>query len=60
MALKAEALFESMVPFLKTGGAELVKKINAIYHLEISKTKGGEVTSWTIDLKNGSGVRNLI
>jgi hypothetical protein len=58
MALRSEALFDSMVPFLKTGGADLVKKVNAVFFFDISKTKGGEITSWTIDLKNGSGVTN--
>lgn len=56
MALKAAALFDQMVPFLKTNGADLVKKVNAVFHFDLSATKGGPVTSWTIDLKNGNGV----
>ena len=56
MALKASALFEKMAPLLQTNGAELVKKVNAVFFFEVAKSKGGEVTSWTIDLKNGTGV----
>ncbi|XP_078227592.1 SCP2 sterol-binding domain-containing protein 1 isoform X1 [Callithrix jacchus] len=39
---------------IKEVGAPLVKKVNAIFQLDI--TKGGKtVLQWTIDLKNGSG-----
>ena len=54
--LKSEALFETMAPHLKTPeGAAIVKKIQAIFHFEISATKGGEAQFFTVDLKNGSG-----
>lgn len=56
MSLKSAALFEQMGPLLKTTGPELVKKVNAVFHMEVAKVKGGETKSWTIDLKNGSGV----
>lgn len=56
MALKSAALFEQMTPFLKTNGVDLVKKVNAVFFFEIAKSKGAEVTTWTIDLKNGTGV----
>jgi hypothetical protein len=46
-----------MEPLLKTNGADLVKKVNAVFFFEVAKTKGGDVTAWTIDLKNGTGVR---
>lgn len=44
-----------MGPLLKTTGPDLVKKVNAVFFMEVAKVKGGETTSWTIDLKNGSG-----
>ncbi|CAD8071199.1 unnamed protein product [Paramecium sonneborni] len=59
MALKSAALFEKMDPFIKSQGAELVKKINAVYYFEVSKAKGETPEVWTVDLKNGTGV-NLI
>ena len=55
MALKSETLFELMTPFLVEKGKDLVPKIKAVYHFCITKTKGGEVTTWTVDLKNGAG-----
>ncbi len=55
MALKSEKLFELMTPFLTEKGKDLVPKIKAVYHFCVLKTKGGEVTTWTIDLKNGNG-----
>lgn len=60
MALKSEALFARMEPFLKSQGAELVKKVNAVFFFEVSKKKGEDPTVWTIDLKNGTGVRIII
>ena len=59
MSLKSAALFEQIAPLMKTAGTDIVKKVNAIFFVEIAKVKGGETTSWTIDLKNGSGVYNL-
>lgn len=56
MALKSAALFEKMAPLLQTNGAELVKKVNAVFFFEVAAKKGGEATAWTIDLKNGTGV----
>ncbi|CAK92171.1 unnamed protein product (macronuclear) [Paramecium tetraurelia] len=55
MALKSAALFEKMDPFIKSQGAELVKKINAVYYFEVSKAKGETPEVWTVDLKNGTG-----
>ena len=37
MALKSAALFDLMEPFLKTNGADLVKKVNAVFFFEIAK-----------------------
>ena len=56
MPLKSAALFELMAPHLESQGAQLVKKVDAIFFFDIAEKKGGEVTSWTIDLKNGNGV----
>ena len=54
--LKSALIFDQMNEHLKTHGAELVKKINAVYNFEISEKKKGPVTAcWIIDLKNGNG-----
>ncbi|CAG9313599.1 unnamed protein product [Blepharisma stoltei] len=55
MALKSEKLFSEMAPILQTNGADLVKKIGAVYHFEILPAPGAEPVVFTIDLKNGSG-----
>ena len=55
MALKSEKLFEAMAPHLQTAGADLVKKIGAVYHFEIIPGSGGENVWFTVDLKNGNG-----
>ncbi|CAG9316947.1 unnamed protein product [Blepharisma stoltei] len=55
MALKSEKLFNEMAPILQTTGADLVKKIGAIYHFEILAAPGAEPVVFTIDLKNGNG-----
>nr|XP_012329951.1 SCP2 sterol-binding domain-containing protein 1 [Aotus nancymaae] len=39
---------------IKEVGAPLVKKVNAVFQLDITKD-GKTVLQWTIDLKNGSG-----
>ena len=44
-----------MAPYLKEKGADIVKKVGFVYHLEISPAKGKPATTWTIDLKNGAG-----
>ena len=55
-SLKSSPIFEHMNEYLKTNGAEIVKKCNAIYNFEITEKKKGPVTvTWTIDLKNGTG-----
>ncbi|KAJ8401632.1 hypothetical protein AAFF_G00379490 [Aldrovandia affinis] len=52
--LQSDLVFEEIGRRIKTTGAELVKKVNAIFGWEI--TRGGEVTAqWTIDLKTGVG-----
>ena len=54
--LKSKYIFDSMAEHLKTGGAELVKKIQAVYNFEITNKKRGPVAAcWIIDLKNGTG-----
>ncbi len=55
MSLKTAAAFDKMKPFLKEQGAELVKKVGYVYHFDIAPAKGKTATSWTVDLKNGSG-----
>lgn len=55
MTLKVASAFESMIPYLKTSGADAVKKVGAVYHFEVAPAKGQEPTFWTVDLKNGNG-----
>ena len=55
MALKVAAAFDKMAPYLKSNGAEAVKKVGFVYHFEIAPAKGQEPVYWTVDLKNGSG-----
>jgi hypothetical protein len=40
MSLKTATCFEKMKPFLKSGGAEVVKKVGFVYHFEIAPSKG--------------------
>lgn len=56
MALKSEKLFDAMIPLLKgKAGEDLVKKVKAVYHFELTKAKGETPVVYTIDFKNGSG-----
>uniref|UniRef100_A0ABK0LUL9 SCP2 sterol-binding domain containing 1 n=1 Tax=Rattus norvegicus TaxID=10116 RepID=A0ABK0LUL9_RAT len=48
------SVFEDISHHIKEGGAQLVKKVNAIFQLDITKD-GKTILQWTIDLKNGSG-----
>ena len=54
-ALKSEKLFDLMKTHLASNGEEVVKKINAVFHFEVSKAKGEAAETWTVDLKNGKG-----
>uniref|UniRef100_A0A8C0TLX0 SCP2 domain-containing protein n=1 Tax=Canis lupus familiaris TaxID=9615 RepID=A0A8C0TLX0_CANLF len=47
-------VFEDISHHIKEVGAQLVKKVNAIFQLDITKD-GKIILQWTIDLKNGSG-----
>ena len=61
MALKSEKLFDAMVPLLKgKAGEDLVKKVKAVYHFELSKAKGETPVVYTIDFKNGSGFLSFL
>ncbi|KAG7481477.1 hypothetical protein MATL_G00067070 [Megalops atlanticus] len=52
--LQSDLVFEEIGRRIQTLGAELVKKVNAIFAWEI--TKGGSTAAqWTIDLKTGTG-----
>ncbi|XP_057637003.1 SCP2 sterol-binding domain-containing protein 1 [Chionomys nivalis] len=48
------SVFEDISHHIKEVGAQLVKKVNAIFQLDITKD-GKTILQWTIDLKNGSG-----
>ena len=47
---KSAAVFAKIQEGVKADGANLVKKMKAVFQFNI---KGGE--SWTLDLKNGGG-----
>ncbi|XP_035611967.1 peroxisomal multifunctional enzyme type 2 [Oncorhynchus keta] len=52
--LKSELVFAEIGRRIKDLGAEMVKKVNAVFGWEI--TKGGNIAAqWTIDLKTGAG-----
>ena len=53
--LKSEALFADMAPHLEANGADLVKKVGAVFHFEVSAAKDQPATAFTVDLKNGNG-----
>ena len=55
MTLKSEELFNKMAPLLEKTGADIVKKIGAVYLFELRATKESEPVFFTIDLKNGNG-----
>lgn len=55
MVVKSEKLFEAMAPHLKATGAELVKRIGAVFHFEITTPGSSESVWFTVDLKNGNG-----
>lgn len=48
------SVFEDISQHIKEVGAQLVKKVNAIFQLDITKD-GKTILQWTIDLKNGAG-----
>ena len=56
--LKSAELFKKMKPLLEKQGAEIVKKVGAVYLFEIRATKDSEPQLFTIDLKNGNGILN--
>ncbi|KAM6164889.1 SCP2 sterol-binding domain-containing protein 1 [Rhynchocyon petersi] len=47
-------VFEDISRHIKEVGAQLVKKVNAIFQLNITKD-GKTILQWTVDLKNGPG-----
>ena len=44
-----------MKPHIGTHGADIVKQVGCVYAFELREKKGGAPTTYTIDLKNGSG-----
>ncbi|XP_004698208.1 SCP2 sterol-binding domain-containing protein 1 [Echinops telfairi] len=47
-------VFKDISRHIKEVGAQLVKKVNAIFQLDITKD-GKTILQWTVDLKNGQG-----
>lgn len=56
MTLKSADLFKKMGPLLEKQGAEIVKKVQAVYLFEIRADKNSEPVFFTVDLKNGNGI----
>ncbi|EFA85350.1 peroxisomal multifunctional protein [Heterostelium album PN500] len=50
---KSSEIFDTIQKTIATNGADLVKKINGVYHIKV--TQGSKAQTWTIDLKNGTG-----
>ena len=53
--IKSAELFDKMGPVLEKSGADIVKKVGAVFLFEIRATKEAEPVFYTVDLKNGSG-----
>ncbi|XP_008061420.1 SCP2 sterol-binding domain-containing protein 1 [Carlito syrichta] len=51
---QSSPVFEDIRHHIREVGAQLVKKVNAIFQLDITQD-GKTALQWTIDLKNGSG-----
>ena len=55
MTIKSADLFKKMGPVLEKSGAEIVKKVGAVFLFEIRPKKDAEPVYFTVDLKNGNG-----
>ena len=55
MALKSSAIFDKINPILEKSGADIVKKVGAIFLFEIRATKDAAPVYYTINLKDGTG-----
>ena len=58
MTLKSTDVFKKMTPVLEKAGAEIVKKVGAVYLFEIRADKTSDPVYFTVDLKNGNGINN--
>ena len=56
MALKSEEVFNKMAPLLEKQGAEIVKKVGAVYLFELRKDKTSDPVYFTVNLKDGNGI----
>ncbi|XP_072021315.1 sterol carrier protein 2-like isoform X2 [Amphiura filiformis] len=52
---KAAPVFSEIEKGLKADGANIVKKVKAIFAFKVTNGPGGETAVWTIDVKNGNG-----
>ncbi|XP_037369030.1 SCP2 sterol-binding domain-containing protein 1 [Talpa occidentalis] len=52
--LQSCRVFEAVRRHVEEAGTQLVKQVNAVFQLDITKD-GKIIMQWTIDLKNGSG-----
>ncbi|XP_028403536.1 non-specific lipid-transfer protein-like [Dendronephthya gigantea] len=52
---KSAVVFKFMSERLQKEGAEIVKKIKAVFSFEITDGPNGKTGKWTADLKNGNG-----
>jgi len=51
---KSSEIFNQMESVIKTEGAELVKKMKAVFAFSV-KNADGQTAVWTVDVKNGDG-----
>lgn len=58
--LKSADLFKRMGPILEKNGADIVKKVQAVFLFEIRENKDSEPQYFTIDLKNGNGILSTL
>jgi len=53
--LKSKAIFDKMAGIIEERGESMVAKVGHVYHFGVRKEKGGDLTYFTMDLKNGTG-----
>jgi len=53
--LKSRAIFDKMGGIIEEDGEAMVAKVGHVYHFGVRAEKGGDLTYFTMDLKNGTG-----
>ena len=55
MTIKSADLFDKMSALLQSHGADITKKVGAVFIFEIKPSKDKAPVLYTVDLKNGNG-----